>query len=124
MENLDGCQIPCLPRFAEGSVDDDSQPWLQRFKRTFAKPWNYHVKIWLKRADRYLSKWVARFNSNVAVAAKTKIKPATGALEAGDFVRVRSREEIKATLDKWKELRGCALLDNMWQYCGSVQQVR
>lgn len=44
-------------------------------------------------------------------------------LSVGDWVRVRSEEEIRATLDRWHELQGCAFLEYMWQYCGSTQQV-
>ena len=41
----------------------------------------------------------------------------------GDLVRVRSREEIAATLDARGMLRGCGLMEGMWQYCGTTQQV-
>jgi hypothetical protein len=41
----------------------------------------------------------------------------------GDIVRVRSREEITSTLDPFKELKGCAFLPAMYQYCGTQQRV-
>ena len=44
-------------------------------------------------------------------------------LKAGDLVRVRSREEIQATLDIWRELKGNQVLEEMWQYCGTTQRV-
>jgi len=44
-------------------------------------------------------------------------------LEAGDLVRVRSREEILSTLDHWRSLKGCAFLDEMAVYCGTTQRV-
>lgn len=44
-------------------------------------------------------------------------------LQAGDRVRVRTKEEIQATFDSWSEFKGCAFLDEMWQYCGSTQTV-
>ncbi len=43
--------------------------------------------------------------------------------QVGDLVRVRSREEIEATLDEWQELKGCAFTPEMWQYCGTTQRV-
>jgi hypothetical protein len=43
--------------------------------------------------------------------------------QAGDLVRVRAREEIDSTLDPFKELRGCAFLPDMYQYCGTRQRV-
>jgi hypothetical protein len=44
-------------------------------------------------------------------------------LKAGDLVRVRSRQEIGATLNQRKELKGCAFLEDMGQYCDTTQRV-
>jgi hypothetical protein len=44
-------------------------------------------------------------------------------LKAGDWVRVRSWEEIQPMLDPFKETRGCAFLEDMRQYCGTKQRV-
>lgn len=44
-------------------------------------------------------------------------------LKAGDLVRVRSKEEIQATLDYRNQLQGCAFMEEMWPYCGTTQQV-
>jgi len=87
----------------------------------FAQPWNYYVKKWLKRIDHAFTKKVIKrqhLDRTEAPGNDTGIS-----LRAGDTVRVRSREEIEATLDRWKELKGCAFLENMWQYCGTTQQV-
>jgi hypothetical protein len=39
------------------------------------------------------------------------------------MVRVRSREEIQATLNRWNQLRGCTFMEEMWRHCGTIQQV-
>lgn len=44
-------------------------------------------------------------------------------LKAGDRVRIRSKEEIYATLDMWKENKGCGFMKEMEQYCGTSQVV-
>ena len=44
-------------------------------------------------------------------------------LNSGDVVRVRSREEIQATLDRWRSLKGCGFLEEMAGYCGTTQRV-
>jgi hypothetical protein len=45
-------------------------------------------------------------------------------LTAGDMVRVKSEEEIKATLNHLGQSRGCAFMaDIMTPYCGTVQRV-
>ena len=38
-------------------------------------------------------------------------------------MRVRSLEEIQKTLNPFKELKGCAFLEDMQKYCGSEQRV-
>jgi len=44
-------------------------------------------------------------------------------LKPGDWVRVRSRQEIEATLDGWNKLKGCAFMQEMWPYCGTEQRI-
>lgn len=44
-------------------------------------------------------------------------------IKAGDLVQVRSKNDIKATLNAWNEYKGCAFIDDMWDYCGSTQRV-
>jgi hypothetical protein len=120
MTNLNECQIPCLPQFAEGYVEGDALSLTRRLKRALAKPWNYHVKGWIKKLYYFAMKVSTTFKpaSNASVAVE--VRPG---LVAGDLVRVRSREEIEATLNPWKELKGCAFLEDMWQYCGSTRRV-
>ena len=82
-------------------------------------PWNRHVKKWLKQAYYTFTRWHG--DSPQQIAAKDHA-PATP-LTQGDLVRVRSREEISAMLDPFKELKGCAFLPEMYQYCGTQQRV-
>ena len=44
-------------------------------------------------------------------------------MRAGDWVRVRSREEIEATLNQWRQLKGCTFMPEQIPYCGTVHQV-
>jgi hypothetical protein len=44
-------------------------------------------------------------------------------MKSGDLVRVRTREEVEATLDSRNELRGCLFMSEMWDYCGTEQRV-
>jgi len=50
------------------------------------------------------------------IVAVTNLKP-------GDEVQVKSHQEIKGTLNRWNQLKGCALMEEMWDYCGTRQQV-
>ena len=115
MTRFDGCQIPCLPFMAEGRIAPDPQPLVQRLKRSLAVPWNYYVKRWFKTAYREI----------VDGKAQNKALPlsATNVLKVGDRVRVRSWQEIESTLDPFKELKGCAFLPEMKQFCETTQTV-
>jgi len=114
MTRMDECQLPGVPRMAEGAAEMEPQPLLKRFKRLLARPWNYWVKKWMKQGY---------YRYGRGKSAPTRVASTAPRLQAGDWVRVRSREEIQATLDPWKELKGCAFLEYMWQYCGTTQRV-
>lgn len=45
-------------------------------------------------------------------------------LQAGDKVRVKSKEEILSLLDPWLEQKGCGFMEEMWIHCGTEQVVR
>ena len=42
----------------------------------------------------------------------------------GEVVKVRSKEDVMATLDNWKKLKGCGFMTEMEQYCGTIQRVK
>ena len=115
MNYLDECQLPNLPKFSEGVVPVNSQSFVGRLKQILAVPWNYYVKRWLKKTYHLVSE----------VSSEEKsAQPANEIVfNTGDWVRVRTPDEIRATLDPFKELKGCAFLDGMYQYCGTKQRV-
>lgn len=43
--------------------------------------------------------------------------------KTGDWVRVRSLEEIKATINHGKQVNGCAFMPEMAEYCGTIQLI-
>lgn len=122
MENLNGCQIPNLPNIADGKAEFEPQPFTKRFKRSFASPWNYYIKKYLKRAIILINKWSRKINQKEKISIVGE-KSSTAPLIKGDWVAVRSYEEIKSTLNSFNELKGCAFLEDMKQYCGTKQRV-
>ncbi|MEN6337658.1 MAG: hypothetical protein ABFE01_25675 [Phycisphaerales bacterium] len=92
------------------------------------------IRFWLrkrmngpfKRAlKRTLTSWRGRLRG-VDQAPSAAGRPAdatTPALKAGDTVRVRSLQEIRATLNPWDELRGCSFMEGMVPFCGTTQRV-
>jgi hypothetical protein len=123
MTNLEGCQIPCLPYLADGYAEFGPQPLDQRLKRLLARVWNNLVKKTLKKGYGLYISWASRRTQKPGEGEISASQSSMINFAAGDIVRVRSRKEIHATLNPWKELRGCAFLESMWQYCGTTQRV-
>lgn len=139
MENFNGCQLTNIPKLSEGLVRAETQSFRNRLRRTLAAPWNYHVKRWLKQGYRIYLKALALIRplkemkpaqvelSRQAIDQLPRVEDADsikpGNLAAGDWVRVRSRAEIQAMLDPFKETRGCAFLEDMYKYCDTRQRV-
>lgn len=116
MQSYDECQLPCLPRVSEGRIPaDPEQSFILILKYSLAVPWNYYIKRWLKSVYYLIAKLR---NENKADIAYNDI-----ALKVGDNVRVRLWDEIKLTLDPFKELKGCAFLAQMQRYCGTTHSV-
>jgi hypothetical protein len=123
MEQFNGCQLPNLVNIAEGKAAFGPQPFKLRVKRLLARPWNYYVKKNLKKAFRWAGKTYANLRGRSQSKPETEVIQATTHLQAGDRVRVKSKAEIEATLNRFKELKGCAFLQEMWQYCDTTQRV-
>ena len=119
MSKLDGCQLPSVPRFSVGPAESMDKSFVNRIKRILAVPWNHFVKKVLKRTYYLSLAWQGGSSTERAARALAPAVP----FEAGDLVRIRSREEINSTLDPFKELKGCAFLPDMYQYCGTQQRV-
>jgi len=107
------CHLHCLPKMVEplGTV---AIVWQRRnrLKRIFKRRWNYLINLF----SGIISK------KNIAVdRLSTRSKANT--LKSGDLVRVRSKEQIQATLDNWNQLKGCSFMQEMWPYCGTNQKV-
>lgn len=119
MPNFDGCQLPSVPKFSTGLTDVADKSPVSHFKRLLALPWNRYIKKWLKQT--YYMVMQRKGGSSAQIIAKS-FAPAVP-FKTGDLVRIRSREEIDSTLDPFKELKGCAFLPDMYQYCGTQQRV-
>jgi hypothetical protein len=44
-------------------------------------------------------------------------------IKPGDIVRIRSKPEIKQTLDWYGKIRGCSFLKNQYSFCGEKHKV-
>jgi len=85
-----------------------------------------HLKRILKRRMNFVMYVLSKtFNSKSRLQSADdveKIVTLTN-LKPGDIVQIKSRNEIKNTLNRWNQLKGCTFMEEMWQYCGTQQQV-
>jgi hypothetical protein len=123
MKTLEGqvdCQIPSLQGMAEGDVPVPRQSFLRLLKLAIRRRLS-------PRQERVLKTRTSALMNRAAPVLGREIKPAmtvsSVGLKAGDRVRVRSRDEIEATLNHWRQLRGCTFMSEMAQYCGTEQRV-
>jgi hypothetical protein len=98
--------------------------------RTHAPSVRSWLKLVVKRnlgdgTKRKLKKHSSTLVESLEFTGKSSVQPKSQAvpLAAGDAVRVRSEEEIRATLNAWNELKGCMFMDAQRQYCGTSQRV-
>ncbi len=75
----------------------------------------------LKRRMRYLQNF---FRERLSDGMKKTDTAFYNSFTATTLVRIRSSEEIQKTLNRWNQLQGCAFMEEMWKYCGTVQRVR
>jgi hypothetical protein len=106
------CQIHCLEPMSEplGRIE---VVWQFRNRLRHAT----------KRRLNYVRNWIGEVTGARDATSDLPARGRAGSLQAGDVVRVRSKEEIKATLDRWNRLRGCDFMEEMWPYCGTTQRV-
>jgi len=84
-----------------------------RIKRIIKRRWKYVInlieEIIFQRRNKELQ-------SKMQKLSNERLIP-------GDMVRVRSKDEIESTLTNWNDLKGCAMMEEMWQYCNTKQRV-
>lgn len=107
------CQIQSLPTMSE-------------MPGTWAEPWQKRNRLrrMIKRRIWYLGNFVSELADGKYRALHISQSQSNAqTLQSGDKVRVRSREEIKAMLDKWNQFKRCSFMEEMWAYCGAEHRV-
>lgn len=77
------------------------------------------VKRMVKRRINFALNMIRRTTTMNNSLEKTSEKKAD--LHVGDRVRIKTKEEIRQTLDNWNEYKGCGFMEEMWPYCGTEQ---
>ncbi len=122
--NQNECQFPSLKSIAEGDVKMPIKPIIKRRLRFYVKSHlSPHQVQTLKRYVNDVRTILFSPKSKNSSSAMPITYVPTEPLMAGDLVRVRSLEEIMATLDSSGKTKGCFFMGTMKPYCGSEQRV-
>jgi hypothetical protein len=113
------CQISDMRHIAEGPQESYRRN-PKHLVRSYLGP--RRTRVLERYANDFLN-WYARLRGRNTKPVNASAHLQLGNLKAGDPVRVRSAEEIEATLNHSKRLRGCSFASEMAQYCGTTQRV-
>ena len=117
------CQIKDVPAISDGLAYKPPVPFLKRIRLMIARHLGPRFKRSLKRTISYYLDWMDVHIHKPKVANPTNTEYSPLNLQPGDLVRVRSKEEILLTLDRWYHLRGCGFMPEMFPYCGTTKRV-
>jgi hypothetical protein len=117
------CQNTYIPDLGEGPAETPWEPWTKRlrhFIRRRMKP--RQVRAFKTKSARLLDFLSGRSRGRPG-SSHQAAAPAVPKFKAGDLVRVRTKEEIKSTLNYWGQLKNCRFMSDMSPYCGTTQRV-
>lgn len=118
-----GCQLPCLARMAIGLGEVPPESLGRKMKLEIRRRVSPSRERRLRaQTNDLMNRWAELRGKPTRPIAPPAALAATN-LQAEDVVRVRSIEEIRATLDNWGQLKGCGFMPEMEQYCGTTQRI-
>lgn len=96
---------------------------LNVWERTYQR--RKRAKRIIKRRLRYLQNVLSEITGRKKELLRTSTEASAKILnlKPGDLVRIKSREEIQNTLNRWNAFKGCAFIEEMWPYCGTTHRV-
>lgn len=116
------CQIPCLQQIADGVADHPPESLPRRIKLLIRRRMSPSRERAFKKRTNELMNRMGRLTGR-GTKPSASAPPLAQHLQAGDSVRVRSEDEIGATLNHWRQLKGCTFMPEMSAYCGTTQRV-
>jgi hypothetical protein len=117
------CQIPCLQLIAEGIGEVPPESLSRRVKLIVRRRLSPRRERAFRRYSNDLINWFYRLTGRSSKPSAPSTNVSSTRLKAGNLVRVRPREEIEATLNHWRQLKGCTFMPEMVGYCGTTQRV-
>ncbi len=118
------CQIQQLPGLFERYAEIPPESLPRRLRLAVRRRLNSHqVRVLKTKSGRFIDR-VLEFTGARRKAPIAVNDPYVSAFRPGDLVRVRSRAEIDATLNRWGQLKGCTFMPSeMTPYCNTTQRV-
>jgi hypothetical protein len=116
------CQSMQIQRIAHGKANLPPLTVYQRLKLELRRKLSPERYRWLKRTIDRFSSLVDQRNAD-GKSKSPAVSSGLPSLQAGDRVKVKSAVEVEATLDRWKEYKGCGFMDDMWEFCDTEQCV-
>jgi hypothetical protein len=121
--NQPDCQVPCLRAVAEGIAEVPPESVARRIKLMIRRRLSpSKERAFKNRTNNLMNRFYKLVGRNTKPSVSA-LNIASAPLQAGDWVKVRSLEEIEATLNQWRQLRGCTFMPEMVEYCGTAQRV-
>ena len=122
-ETCISCQVPGLGLMGKGNAKVPPESPVRRLKLVMRRHLSPTMERKLKMVTNDLANWYARMRGRPARPVASREGETRPRFEAGDLVRVRPRAEIDATLNHWRQLKGCTFMPEMDRYCGTIQRV-
>jgi hypothetical protein len=117
------CQIPCLQLVAEGIAEVPPESLRRRIKLMVRRRLSPSKERAFKNRTNDLMNWGCELTGRNAKPTASSANSPSSKLNAGDWVRVRSLRGIEATLNHWRQLKGCTFMPEMAEYCGTIRRV-
>lgn len=120
-----GCQMQSIPSIQRDpkAGNKSSLPLISQARLFFRRHLDLATRRKVKRLLFLDGIWSPKLEKNPNMVVSPTSSPVLLNLQPGDVVRIRSRDEIIATLDKDRKLKGTSFIGGMWQYCGTTQKV-
>jgi hypothetical protein len=117
------CQVQCLDQMRDLDAEVIPPPMFIRLRLPLTRRMdNSFKRTIVEQSDSFLS-WFSTLLGRGEEPISSTTGVSTMAFQVGDWVRVRSEEEIKSTLNHWRQLKGCTFMAEMAPYCGTIQRV-
>jgi hypothetical protein len=122
--NLKGCQFGTFQSVAEGNTNTPPVSLVRHIKLAARRHLTPSQDRILHQKVNAVIDWIWMLIGKKTSKDKEVTSIQREPLKAGDLVRVKSKEEINATLNHLGQTRGCTFMtDIMTPYCGTVQRV-